>query len=630
MTIKIAIVKKDLIYLAHYLIPQLKRKGSYDSLFSGRAKEVGVISTILIITISYGLFFYQQNVTEENVRNGLFVEQRNRQVGSTEAMAQHIGSDLSLVASILQGLADSSYLQQGELYGDRVDKLMRERFDQINNITRVDGLFIADRDDIITYNIVTEGHRSFVNIDISFTDYVQETKNTLRPVFSEGFEGIDGIYRIAITFPIIDRENDQYIGMVGVQIPTMDFFARYGNVYSIRSQYLAALDRNSVQLIHPVKSFLGTPVFGNHTQEDTGHNKFLNNLIRTVMSGKSGSAIYEFKNGERLTTSYPVIIEGKPEYFLFIITPTSHIYARVNEVLFTERLKMFSLVAGSTAAVVVLILLLIKWNNILDRQVKRRTKELEESYENLKAHDKIQNEFINIAAHELRTPIQPIISSSDVLLSKIKDSKYRELLEIVSRNANRLRRLAEDILDVSKIESHNLLLHKEQFNINDTIENIVQGYQNQIQGQNKDKSGTEILFAPKEDVIWVEADKERLTQVISNLLDNSLKFTKSTNGDRGKITVTSERKDNQVIVSVKDTGTGIDPEIFPKLFARFASKSFSGTGLGLFISKSIIEEHDGKIWAQNNPDGRGATFSFAIRSNKQQQPNPDKAGKMEE
>jgi signal transduction histidine kinase len=330
-----------------------------------------------------------------------------------------------------------------------------------------------------------------------------------------------------------------------------------------------------------------------------------------------------------VTTGYPVLIEGKPEYFVFTINPTSYIYARVNEVLFTERLKMFSLVAGSTAAVVVLILLLIKWNNILDRQVKRRTKELEESYENLKAHDKMQKEFINIAAHELRTPIQPIISSSDVLLSKIKDSKHHELLEIVSRNANRLRRLAEDILDVSKIESHNLLLHKEQFNINDIIENIVQGYQNQIQGQNKDKSDTEILFASKEDVIWVEADKGRLIQVISNLLDNSLKFTKSKKGGGGKITVTSERKDNQVTVSVKDTGTGIDPEIFPKLFSRFASKSFSGTGLGLFISKSIIEEHGGKIWAQNNPDGGGATFSFAIRSSKQQ-PNPDRSGETEE
>lgn len=135
-----------------------------------------------------------------------------------------------------------------------------------------------------------------------------------------------------------------------------------------------------------------------------------------------------------------------------------------------------------------------------------------------------------------------------------------------------------------------------------------------MQGQNKVGSTIEILFVPNEDVIFVEADKGRLTQVISNLLDNSFKFTKSTSGGKGKTTIISEKKDNKVTVSVIDTGTGIDPEIFPKLFSRFASKSFSGTGLGLFISKSIIEEHGGKIWAQNNPNGRGATFSFSIPS----------------
>ena len=224
----------------------------------------------------------------------------------------------------------------------------------------------------------------------------------------------------------------------------------------------------------------------------------------------------------------------------------------------------------------------------------------------------MQREFINIAAHELRTPIQPILSSSEVLLSKIKDSKHRELLDIVSRNANRLRRLAEDILDVSRIESHSLSLHKQQFNINDIISNVVQGYRNQIQVQSNVGSGTELLFTPKEDVILVEADKGRLTQVISNLLDNAAKFTKSTSrGGKGKINIISEVRDNQVKVSIMDTGTGIDPEIFPKLFSRFASKSFSGTGLGLFISKSIVEEHGGKIQAQNNVNG-GATFSFTI------------------
>ena len=262
---------------------------------------------------------------------------------------------------------------------------------------------------------------------------------------------------------------------------------------------------------------------------------------------------------------------------------------------------------------------------MLDKQVKRRTKELENSNEQLKAHDKIQSEFINIAAHELRTPIQPILSSSEILQSKIKDSKHYELLDIVRRNAVRLRRLSEDILDVSRIESRSLSLHKEQFNINDIIENVVQGYRSQIQVKNKVGSDTEILFTPKEDVILVEADKGRLTQVISNLLENSLKFTKPRSEEKGKITIVSGKKDNQVTVSVMDSGTGIDTEIFPKLFSRFASKSFSGTGLGLFISKSIIEEHGGKIWAQNNANGGGATFSFTIPSG-QEQPGPNSSG----
>ena len=266
---------------------------------------------------------------------------------------------------------------------------------------------------------------------------------------------------------------------------------------------------------------------------------------------------------------------------------------------------------------------------MLDRRVKRRTKELEKSNEQLEAHDKMQKEFINIAAHELRTPIQPILSSSEVLLSKIKDSRHRELLNVVSRNANRLRRLAEDILDVSRIESHSLSLHKEQFNINDIIEDVVQGYRNQIQVQNKVGSDTEILFTPKDDVILVEADKGRLAQVIFNLLDNSLKFTKPTRG-KGKIQIISEKKDNQVTVSIMDTGIGIDPEIFPKLFSRFASKSFSGTGLGLFISKSIIEEHGGKVWAQNNPNGGGATFSFTIPSSQQHLSFDDSGGDYNE
>jgi two-component system sensor histidine kinase VicK len=233
--------------------------------------------------------------------------------------------------------------------------------------------------------------------------------------------------------------------------------------------------------------------------------------------------------------------------------------------------------------------------------------QLTEANEQLKVHDKMQKEFINIAAHELRTPIQPILGLAEVLSSK-KGSieQYNELIDAIIRNAIRLQRLTEDILDVTKIESQSLTLHKEKFDINKKILNVINDIEKQISDSNKLK----ILFTEPSEAIFVDADKIRIYQVIANLLNNAIKFTKE-----GAISVSIEKKDTQVIVTIKDTGEGIDPQILPQLFSKFVSKSFKGTGLGLFISKSIIEAHGGKIWGENNFNFNGeigATFYFTL------------------
>jgi signal transduction histidine kinase len=227
----------------------------------------------------------------------------------------------------------------------------------------------------------------------------------------------------------------------------------------------------------------------------------------------------------------------------------------------------------------------------------------------------MQKEFINIAAHELRTPIQPILGLSDILHSKIKDSEQLELLDAVIRNAKRLQRVTEDILDVTKIESRSLKINKERFNLNDLISSLVEDYRNQIE---KECDSIKILYESKND-FFVDADRGRLTQVISNLLSNAIKFTKK----EGTINLNvvevkqdnyqQEEEEKEVIVSIKDTGIGIDPQILRRLFTKFATKSQTGgTGLGLFISKNIIEAHGGKVWANNNSDGKGATFAFSL------------------
>jgi signal transduction histidine kinase len=263
----------------------------------------------------------------------------------------------------------------------------------------------------------------------------------------------------------------------------------------------------------------------------------------------------------------------------------------------------------------------------LYEQLEESNKQLELANEHLKVHDKMQKEFINIAAHELRTPIQPILGLAEVLSSKRgRIEQYNELIDAIIRNAKRLQRLTEDILDVTKIESNSLTLNKQQFNLNDMITSAINDI---IVKKDFNSENVKILYEPnnnKQDNnnnIFVQADRSRLTQVISNLLSNAVKFTK-----KGTISVTTqieeEEQDDQnddgddngsnkvVVISIKDTGSGISPEMFPRLFSKFASNSFEGTGLGLFIAKSIVEAHGGKIWAENNADGKGARFTMGL------------------
>jgi len=607
----------------------MERKGGIikGNFLSRKRKEIGIISVLVIIISSFSLFFYQQNITEQNIKDSIFNQYKDRQIETTQIISERIESDLKLIMSILQGIADSVPLQQGELYGDKIQKIMKEKFDQINDITKVDGLFIADEDNIITYNIVSEGKRSFVNIDISFRDYVQETRNSLRPTFSNGFKGIDNMFSIALTVPIVNSDSGKYIGIIGIQIPTEPFFAHSGNINNVDSQFLVAYDSKKDYLATPRTQFIGKNFFDNNVQKFFNVTDIQNNYYRQVFSGKllGGSAVYDFGSGERLNTGHPILLQEKPTYFIFVITPTTQIYSHINDILHTERVKGSSLIFGLSFAVLILIIFLIKWNNTLNIEVRKRTKELQESNrklslsnqqialanEELKVHDKMQKEFINIASHEIKTPLQAILSASQLL--QMYPERQKKFASAIQRNAIRLQRLSNDILDVAKIESRSLKLNKELFDLNEIISNIVEDYKTIII---KDNHSVKLYFKPSNYTLFVQADKERIAGVISNLLSNAIKFTK-----KGEIFV-SIRKENSnsinpyAIVTVKDNGEGIDPEILPKIFSKFVTKSYEGLGLGMYISKNIVEAHEGKIWTENKNDNkngnRGAIFYFTL------------------
>src|SRR6185312_5214234 len=277
--------------------------------------------------------------------------------------------------------------------------------------------------------------------------------------------------------------------------------------------------------------------------------------------------------------------------------------------------------------------------------------QLRDAYQRVENTNSMQREFINVAAHELRTPIQSVLGYTELLLEDETDDRKKQALVRILHQSERLRKLASDILDVARIEGKTFRLTMKPLNLNSAIANIIKDYVNRLENykaheitakklsnvnvSNDDRRSkygktmiTKLLFKSKlkdEEHIFIEADKERLTQVIDNILDNAFKFTDA----EGSVTVTLVKQEahspprkpqlgeqieqqQYANIIIRDTGTGIDPQILPRLFSKFATKSHRGTGLGLHISKNIIEAHGGKIWAENNGNGKGATFTIAL------------------
>ena len=270
--------------------------------------------------------------------------------------------------------------------------------------------------------------------------------------------------------------------------------------------------------------------------------------------------------------------------------------------------------------------LILSWNKRLEGAVESRTVQLKKTNESLtesnsllasankqlEIHDNMQKEFINVAAHELRTPIMPILGEAELIENDISDSDYarvsKEQISSIIRNAKRLDRLAADILDVTNIEGKSLKLNKASFDIDEILSELVTEYSRQIESDFAKNKKLKILYEPIH--IKIFADKYRITQVISNIINNAIKFT-----DQGVINIIGNVNSTELSVQISDTGKGIDREIISRLFDKFVSRSEQGTGLGLFISKNIIESHGGTITGFNQENGTGATFIFTLPLN---------------
>lgn len=582
--------------------------------------NIVIFAVIAGIALALSIFSYQYSIiTSDKINDIASQEVRSNARIEVHDLTQILANKLQTVSSLLQTLTPSSPIQNNQ---DQKSAfvLFNSRQDSTNEITNF--YMWLDQDGKIVWisNMNQSTYQKYRGTDLSYRPYFTVPRDRHTVFYSSVIDSNDGVPRLYISYPIINSSTGIFKGVVvaGINVYTLGNLLK-NQLFPQFNSTIGLLDKNGIILYSNPTQFVGEYVFGNKFQSVLSSLlrppesiTLLNNLIKTSLQGSTGSGDI-LANGKTSTIAYePVSVKG--QYFLTLyISAPQNLASDVSALIDQQRYFTILIVAIIGAVAVIIAFLVFSWNKRLENVVNTRTVELNTANyslaaanEQLKIHDKMQQEFINIASHEMKTPTQAILGYSKLI--KRHPEKRDAMMEAISRNATRLQRLTSDILDVTRIETQSLKLNKERVNLNELISNVIEDYENEIEKSNKN---IKLLHEPGDQIIEVEADKNRLTQVISNLLSNALKFTKE-----GTIRVTEEIKDSKAVVSVKDTGQGIDPEILPKLYSKFAAKSDTGTGLGLFISKSIVEAHGGSIWAKNDEsyDGKkgGATFTFSI------------------
>jgi hypothetical protein len=348
------------------------------TILAGRnIRKIALILIVLIVSFSFASLFFIQDITKHDIETRIFEQQKGRQMEYTKIISTHMSSDLERVIAMMNGLGNSIYVQQREYSSPELNELMQEEFDKYDNI--INRLFILDNNDVMTVGLAQE-REPLIGSDLSFRDWVKQTRESNTTVFSDGFER-QGLYRIFISYPVFDRLSGEYIATIGASVLADPFFSHYKNIENFEEGFLVSYNKNGDLLYNGLnKSLVGLNFFGAEVQDTVNHNKVVNNLTKSLISFAQPSyAVYNYGEGERINTQQPVLVNDEPQYFLQVITPTTQIYSQIQDALYLEEVKIYLLFAGTLAAIVVLVFILVEWNHILQREVKRRTTELHES-----------------------------------------------------------------------------------------------------------------------------------------------------------------------------------------------------------------------------------------------------------
>jgi signal transduction histidine kinase len=592
---------------------------------------------IAIIGIGLSILSYQYssftaneiaNISSQDVRSNARIE--------VYQLSRILVRSMESISNNLQGLSNSITLL--DIKNDDVQRL----FDSAQTSTKdlTNGYYMFDMNgEIISKTSNNSIEASYYGIQANSSD-IFLSPNTRNTTYYNSIIDVNNQFPLLfISYPVLKDNvtiNDSaYRSNVsnfeGIVFTTIDL-SKLGDFLQKElspefASNVGLIDKNGVILYSQNRNVVGknylTPEFQDLIPPEI--KDIYNNILTTSLTGGSGLRDISFNDNMTTIAYQPITLDGEFLWSLYISTP--HSLASNVGYLINQQANFSTIViivVGSMAFGIAFLIL--SWNKRLEGAVESRTVQLKKTNESLtesnsllasankqlEIHDNMQKEFINVAAHELRTPIMPILGEAELIENDISENEFasvsKEQISSIIRNAKRLDRLAADILDVTNIEGKSLKLNKSAFDINEILSELVTEYSRQIENDQSKGKRLKIQYDPIH--VRIFADRYRITQVISNIINNAIKFT-----EQGSITIEGTMNSDELRIKITDTGKGIDKEIVNRLFDKFVSRSEQGTGLGLFISKNIMKSHGGTITGFNNENGTGATFVFTLPLN---------------
>lgn len=634
---------------------------------------VSLAFIISLVVISNIVYFYLQEQNEKDALNGLLVQHVSLQNQSGKSITTSISSDLNSLLNMIENVAQMESMinivkNDTRLTGGEENTssyILDFLQDQINSTyvdlsKKADRLYILDKDDVVIESYAPPGQDTFIGLDLSFRDYVNKTRETKLPVYSDFFKGADGINRITITYPVFNNtvysgqdlymadledtfsnktsNSGNYLGLVAASVPVSQLFERYGNIFNVESQFLVGYDKNGTIMISPRVEFIGKNYLSPEIQQAIDRNGVYNRIISNILNGKQDQGLYTTDLGERYNTAFPIFADNKTVYGLSLVTPTNSIYENINEVMHNDRIQSALLVTTMSAGVIIIILILRNWSKDLGKEVKKRTLELKEANQRLEivnekiiASEKAKEEFISMVSHEMRTPLMPIKAYAGMLLKPKYtgelNPKQKKAIESILRNVTTMERLVEDVFDVYKLGMNRLNLSKQEIGVKNLVDTAVSEFQEIIKNQDSKKNIQLNAKLNVSEELKIHCDPQRINQVLGNLIKNSIDFVPADNGiinikvdnydNSQNLDRSNSTKEKKIIFTVEDNGPGIPNDKIDSLFKKFyqidtsLTRKHGGTGLGLVICKGIVESHGGNIWIDKNYK-TGASFKFTL------------------